>query len=555
MKFSKFIYLYFILAFTHLGVAQTRQTPIWQNSKYAIYKDSVVQGNFLAKILSSKEITSNYKSPANEFVNPQVVFKFSINAKDNEMKPGVDHRFNCIAKNGACETPIIKFGTQFTDTSKMPENTFLKPGTLFKIKLDLRDVLNDFKTKGSYTTINGDKIFKEDFKGMHVAGGTAPLFWDFDNLSNRPDLELKDKDGDGIYEVTLKMGEQKEDKQIASSWKMTKDANLFPQYKSDYLISDAVYNLAIEEMQKAIEPDSTFRTGKEWAGVWTRDISYSIILSMAYLQPKVAKNSLLRKVKNGRIIQDTGTGGAYPASTDRMIWATAAWEIYKATGDKEWLQQAFTIIKNSLDDDFNNAYDSKTGLVKGESSFLDWREQTYPKWMQPADIFESECLGTNAVHYNGNIVLSNMAELLNDKKTSAEYKSRADKIKKGINENLWIADKGYYGQYLYGRANKMISPRSEALGEALVVYFGIADSAKSKQVLQKTPLTSYGISCIYPQIPGIPPYHNNAVWPFVESYWALASAKAGNEQSLLKSISAIYRPAVMFLTNKENLHN
>jgi len=48
-------------------------------------------------------------------------------------------------------------------------------------------------------------------------------------------------------------------------------------------------------MIRAVEPDSTFRTGKEWSGVWTRDISYSIILSMAYLQPQVAKYSLLKK--------------------------------------------------------------------------------------------------------------------------------------------------------------------------------------------------------------------------------------------------------------------
>ena len=62
----------------------------------------------------------------------------------------------------------------------------------------------------------------------------------------------------------------------------------------------------------------------------------------------------------------------------------------------------------------------------------------------------------------------------------------------------------------------------------------------------------YGISCIYPQIPGIPPYHNNAVWPFVQSYWALASAKAGNEKSVIECIAAVYRPAALFLTNKEN---
>ena len=58
--------------------------------------------------------------------------------------------------------------------------------------------------------------------------------------------------------------------------------------------------------------------------------------------------------------------------------------------------------------------------------------------------------------------------------------------------------------------------------------------------------------CIYPQIPGIPPYHNNAVWPFVQSYFAQAAAKAGNENAVMESIAAIYRPAALWLTNKEN---
>jgi hypothetical protein len=42
------------------------------------------------------------------------------------------------------------------------------------------------------------------------------------------------------------------------------------------------------------------------------------------------------------------------------------------------------------------------------------------------------------------------------------------------------------------------------------------------------------------------------VWPFVQSYWALAAAQVGNEASLTESMAAIYRPAALFLTNKEN---
>lgn len=542
-----------LLATTTIQNVMAQKIPkaIYQNKSYSLTADGVRQGKFSGKILSASQITSDYKSPAQEYLNPSITFKFSINGKDNEMIAGQDHHFNCIAKDGKASTPIITFGKQYLDNSKVPEGVFLKEGTLLTIKVDCRAIVAEMNSKGFYTTFNGDKIFKDDFHGIYVAGGTSPLIWDFNSLHGHNELKLSDADNDGIYEVTLRLGASEQSK-IASEWKLSKDISSFPQYQSQYPISDALYKLATEEMLNAIEKDSTLRTGKEWAGVWTRDVSYSIILSMAHLQPKVAMNSLLRKVKNERIIQDTGTGGAYPASTDRMIWAVAAWEIYKVTGDKNWLNRVYTIINNSIEDDLKNIYDAQTGLAKGESSFLDWREQTYPLWMQPADIYESECLGTNAVHYQANIVLAKMATLIGDKSIAEKHQQIASKIKNGINKYLWLNDKGYYGQFLYGKNHKILSPKAEALGEALCVLFGITETQNQAKVIANTPVTDFGINCIFPQIPGIPPYHNNAVWPFVETYWALAAAKAGNEASVLKSIASIYRPATLFLTNKEN---
>ena len=49
-----------------------------------------------------------------------------------------------------------------------------------------------------------------------------------------------------------------------------------------------------------------------------------------------------------------------------------------------------------------------------------------------------------------------------------------------------------------------------------------------------------------------PPYHNNGIWPFVQSYWNMAAAKAGNEQALNHGLAAIYRAGALFLTNYEN---
>jgi hypothetical protein len=521
------------------------------NHSYIIENDKVIQDKFVAQALNDHQISSNYESPANQYQSSDISFKFAINGRDNEMVSGQDHHFTVSAINGFAETPLIIFGNQLKQNSEKKE--WLQPNTRLKIRLDAKEILKQFAEKGFFTCFNGIKIYKQDFKGIFVAGGTLPMIWDFDNLSQREALLMKDPDGDGIFETELILNAKQDQKKTASDWNLQKDLSAFPQFKSSFTLANAIYNMSLEEMIKAVEPDSTFRTGKEWAGVWTRDISYSIILSMAYLQPQVAKNSLLKKVnKKKRIIQDTGTGGAYPASTDRMIWAVAAWEVYTATGDKDWLELAYEIVKNSIEDDLLNCYDPITGMVKGESSFLDWREQTYPKWMQPADIYESECLGTNAVHYQANKVLSLMAKTLKHVEVASKHDAIADKIKAGINKWLWMPDKGYYAQFLYGRNNKIISPKSEALGEALCILFGIADKQKSATIIASVPQTSFGISCIYPQIPNMPPYHNNAVWPFVQTYWAMASAKTGNANSVIESFNSIYRPAALFLTNKEN---
>ena len=61
----------------------------------ALSREILLQGQYQVD-----EITSNYQSPANTFQSAAISFKFSINGKDNEMKSGTDHHFNCIATNG-----------------------------------------------------------------------------------------------------------------------------------------------------------------------------------------------------------------------------------------------------------------------------------------------------------------------------------------------------------------------------------------------------------------------------------------------------------------------
>jgi hypothetical protein len=171
--------------------------------------------------------------------------------------------------------------------------------------------------------------------------------------------------------------------------------------------------------------------------------------------------------------------------------------------------------------------------------------------MSNTDIYSSENLGTNAIHYRTNIILAEMAKILGE--PEQEYLKRASEIKEGMNRHLWMKEKGYYGQYLYGRSSLTLSPRYEALGEAFTVLFDVASEEKAKSIVQNSPVTAFGTTCIFPQIPGIPSYHNNAIWPFVQSFRNLAAAKTGNEAALAHGLAAIYRAGALFLTNYENM--
>ncbi|MCM1368950.1 MAG: hypothetical protein NC204_01105 [Candidatus Amulumruptor caecigallinarius] len=341
---------------------------------------------------------------------------------------------------------------------------------------------------------------------------------------------------------------------ISQEWRLKNNLDAYPRLSGGNMLHRAVYNMALDEMVNAVEPDTTLRTGKEWAGVWTRDVSYSIILSMAALQPEASMISLMKKVlPSGQIVQDTGSGGAWPISTDRMVWVLAAWEIYKVTGDRAWLEKVYPIAVKSLAKDEATVF-SPDGLVKGETSFIDWREQSYPRWMQTADIARSEAMGTNVMYAAALKAVAEMAAVLGKKNEAANYAAKADSLAAAIDKTFYMPDKGYYGMYTYGRDNMILNPRAESLGESLAILFDIAPADRQKEISENTPVTPFGPPVFYPQIPDIPNYHNNALWPWVASYWTLAQAKAGNEAGVLQGIGSVFRPAALFCTNKENLN-
>ena len=80
-------------------------------------------------------------------------------------------------------------------------------------------------------------------------------------------------------------------------------------------------------------PCHCFETGLKWPYVWTRDLSYAIDLGLWRFDRVRARNGLEFKLSGVRepsapqglyVMQDTGSGGSWPISTDRVVWFLAA---------------------------------------------------------------------------------------------------------------------------------------------------------------------------------------------------------------------------------------
>ncbi len=524
---------------------------LYSADEFTVTRDSVVQGKYVARAVSDYAITTNYASPEQGGVSSLLHFRLSINSRDNELSPGKDH----VVIIGSDTT--FTFGQCVEEIDSIVKNTQatkLDTDTQWRLKVDMSPVLDSFKENGYYVAAGNDTIYADDFKGVWIAGSVVPLNWDFENLYGRNDRKLIPVGNDGIYEITLTFNPKSQAPADPVGWHADGPTPGFPEYHSDQPLVNALYNMATSEIASDLRPDSTYRAGREWDGVWTRDVSYSIYLGLAFTDPYGAWRSLKAKLKDsprGRVIvQDTGTGGSWPVSSDRVVWAMAAWEVYKATGDIDILNEAYEAIDNTLRDDMLVVWDSEFKLMHGEQSYLDWREQTYPKWMQPKDIYESMCLGTNVVFAQAFKVRSAMASELR-KISDLKIEEMDSVITESINKHLWMDNVGYFSEYLYGGVYPIQSAATDNLGQALSIIFDVVDKERAASIISRTPYTPYGISSVYPQLPDIKPYHNNAVWPFVQAYWNIASAKVCNMESLEKGLASLMRAASMFATHKE----
>lgn len=528
-----------------------RQT-IYQSTAFTVTDTSVQQGRFRAVARSRHHLESNYQRAAAE-----VNFKFSINGLENDHPPGSDYMIYLRPRDGRIITPVYQFGVLEAVNTPIPEIASASTGGAgadVTFRLDMRAPLQAWRDSGWYKPPNGPPIKREDFKGVYIIGNTEPLSWDFGRLVPGAPVQLHDPDGDGIFTVTLRFAThfaRPLDDRGYAFWRPDRDVSELPSIRSAQLLIDALHNLALDELRELERDDGTMNAGGRWPGVWTRDLAWSTLLGVIFTHPERVRRGLLARVDSqGRIIQDSGTGGSWPLSTDRVAWSLAAWEYFALTGDTTWLRQAYEIIRRSAEADLKVVFDTTTGLFRGESTFLDWRDQSYPRWMDAKDIGNTPALGTNALHFASYRVLGRMARLLG--RPAARWDSIAGVVQRGVDQHLWVSDRGHYGQFRYGRVAQQLSPRFEALGNALTVTTGLVNNTRAVSIVARAPVVPFGVPSFWPYLPDVPPYHNAGVWPQVIGFYGWAAATAGNTSAVEHALASLVRASALFLTNKEN---
>lgn len=326
-----------------------------------------------------------------------------------------------------------------------------------------------------------------------------------------------------------------------------------PVFRSENKVINDFTELALKEIQLDIRSDGTFSAGAKWPTAWTRDMSYAIDLSLSFLFPEAVEKSLASRVENGMILQDTGSGGSYPVSSDRIVWGIAAYDYALFKQDSEYFKWVYDVINKTLNNDLLVNFNSEKNIFRGETSFLDWREQTYPRWMDSVFIASSYALGTNNDYYGAIKAAERLSRILNlsDEEKNL-WNSRLLLMKEGINANFWLTEKKRYGNYIISNVYETLYSGYETLGTSLAVLNDVCEPEFWNSSLNAVKPDQFGMSVVSPQLANVPSYHNDAVWPFVQAYRGLALKKAGNAAECEKEFNAILTAAQKFGTFKEN---
>ena len=507
-----------LLAQVACGRGEMPHDVIACNDVFSVSGDSVVEGIYRAYAPDRHSIVSNYVDTLSWQGSSPIAFRLAFNMRDNEMAWGLFHYIDAAADTVTVTACV-------PDTLAHYAVHAVRPDWHCTLRVDLRQMLSDFSSKGVWVTAKGDSIFSDEFNGVWVIGTVKPLSWDLLPLARNNRLKLRPSEREGFYELDINFAPTDYVRACQfTGWKGSGENKTFPKVHTADVLADALYNMAVETIDRA-----------DFSLMNLSELSLASLLVLAEAKPELCMQLLRSKVEGGMICQDLNGRFTFPVVNDRLIWACAAWQVYLATGNRRWLKYAHKVILATVEQIEQVSLCQTMHLVHGCDSYSS-PELQYPRWMQPTDYYESLRLSTNAIYARCLYVLSLIDEelFLDSEQHYLAYK----RVKDSINQTMWNESLGRYSSFLIDEVFARQSNVSCNLAQAACVLFDIADDDRATTLIARTPFYLTGIPTIYPSRHSAPMGNQAA---FVQGLWNLAAAHADNQMALRYGLAALYR--------------
>lgn len=276
--------------------------------------------------------------------------------------------------------------------------------------------------------------------------------------------------------------------------------------------------------------------------LWRREIAMrplpapsteEIYLAQALLSPEESMETL-RAYAPGGVIQNH----LYPEVAVHCAWTAAAWQVYCATGSRQWLREAYSIARRSFLSTRTVLAVPDSPLLYGAPSYLYPLvpgAANYPSWMSAAEIFQSAALGTNVWHYATLSTLAQMASALADPE-AARWSAKAAATRSAINDTFWVPELSWYGRYTCGASFPILSTAADNLANPLCALLGIATPEMARRLVASRPSLPEGFTTVYPVPTGV----SRQYPPLVQSLQFIAACQVADEQQMLRALGPLW---------------
>ncbi len=238
-----------------------------------------------------------------------------------------------------------------------------------------------------------------------------------------------------IYEKAQRYSKISKNASLKTPNDQLNQAFLWTKYNTDWLIND------VEGLGRAITAGNAdypwfFGADSEYAlqgaiAIGMRDLVYSTIHLIDSVSNAVNHGS-------GKIMHEMSTNGAVfnPGNLNETPqYATLIWDIFKWTGDMEFLKKYYPTVEAGLNWLLEENDEDGNLLADGYG-------------MMEIHGLESEMIDVAAYTYKAFIDAAEMAEVLGDPAQAKEYRMNATKLSEIINSEFWVEEFDSYADFI-----------------------------------------------------------------------------------------------------------